>query len=61
MPCPYEKSICIRIFVNWYKAIYNQRWLHNAAALSVDTEEFVTAEKTTKPMHSVTEITAIVR
>ncbi len=30
--------------------------LHIAAALSVDTEEFVTTEKTTKPMYRVTEI-----
>jgi predicted nucleic acid-binding protein len=30
--------------------------LHIAAALSVDAEEFVTTEKTTKPMHRVTEI-----
>jgi len=30
--------------------------LHLAAALSVDAEEFVTTEKTTKPMHRVTEI-----
>ncbi|WP_251955513.1 hypothetical protein [Nostoc commune] len=20
MPCPYDKSICIKIFVNWYQA-----------------------------------------
>ena len=30
--------------------------LHIAAALSVDAEEFITTEKTTKPMHRVTEI-----
>ena len=30
--------------------------LHIAAALSIDAEEFVTTEKTTKPMHRVTEI-----
>lgn len=30
--------------------------LHIAAALSVDAEELVTTEKTTKPMHRVTEI-----
>jgi predicted nucleic acid-binding protein len=30
--------------------------LHLAAALSVDAEEFVTTEKTTQPMHRVTEI-----
>jgi predicted nucleic acid-binding protein len=30
--------------------------LHLAAALSVDAEEFVTTERTTKPMHRVTEL-----
>lgn len=30
--------------------------LHLAAAFSVEAEEFVTTEKTTKPMHRVTEI-----
>ncbi|MDM9385567.1 hypothetical protein QUB80_33465 [Chlorogloeopsis sp. ULAP01] len=32
------------------------KWYHIAAALSADAEEFVTTEKTTKPMHRVTEI-----
>lgn len=33
--------------------------LHLAAALTVDAEEFVTTEKTTKPMHRVTEIPVV--
>ena len=33
--------------------------LHLAAALSVDAQEFVTTEKTTKPMHRVTEIQVV--
>ena len=33
--------------------------LHLAAALTVDAEEFVTTEKTTKPMHRVTEIRVV--
>lgn len=33
--------------------------LHLAAALSVDAEEFVTTEKTTKPMHRVAEIRVV--
>ncbi|HAX77086.1 MAG TPA: nucleic acid-binding protein [Cyanobacteria bacterium UBA11372] len=32
---------------------------HLAAALTVDAEEFVTTEKTTKPMHRVTEIRVV--
>ena len=33
--------------------------LHLAAALSIDAEEFVTTEKSTKPMHRVTEIRVV--
>lgn len=33
--------------------------LHLAAALSVEAEEFVTTEKTTKPMHRIAEIRVI--
>lgn len=33
--------------------------LHIASAISVNADEFITTEKTTKPLHKVTEITVI--